>query len=191
MSKRSHVTTYEGTDIYVDEEGHFYATPPGCRKERDSASMFTIKLEIRDVIDRRRQKKRKDANHGVYIFDEKNGAVDMNAMYIGVRGKETNFGDAGHVFQVSGMKKTISKNIRVVPGYTSQEDIFELEAAHERMRTALEAYSQQLRKSTRLVRPGYFSKYGVSADRLIKDQEKMLKLIREAQGATITEDSNA
>lgn len=191
-TKRAHVTTYENTDIFVDEGGCFYATPPGCRKERRDYSIVELKHEIRKVIDKSRQRKRKDANHGVWIFDEAKGFVDVNAMYIGVRGKETDkFGDPGHVFQLSGVKKTISKDIRIVPGDTSQDDICALEEAHELMRAAQEAYRVQKIKSTKLIRVGYFSEYGVNANRLIEDQEKMLKQIRKAQEAVITEDSTA
>ena len=176
--QRTHVTNYEGTGIYVDENGRFYATPTGCRKERTSFRIGEIKSEIVKVVDRARQGKRQDANQGLYIFDERAGVVDVNAMYIGVRGKAGKFGDAGHVFQISGQKQTKDRDLRAVPPGVSQEDIFELEACHETLTAARTKYNTALAKSTKRLRLGHFYDYDMTAERLIKDQGEVVQKIR-------------
>jgi hypothetical protein len=188
--QRTHVTNYEGTDIYVDANGMFYATPPGCRKERSSYYIVEIREEITKVVDRARQNKRKDANYSVHIFDTRTGIVDVNAIYIGVRGKSSKFGDAGHVFQLNGLKTTRERDLRIVPSDVSQEEVFELEAAFEVMRATRKEYEQLLAKSTRRVNLGYFSNYDVTAERLIRDQDALLRKIRKAQQPSAIETSS-
>lgn len=189
---RVHVLTFEGTDIYVDEEGYFYATPPGCRKERNSASMYNIKNEIRKVVERARQKKRKDVNYPVAIFDEDKGHVDVNAKYVGVRGKDTDYLSAGHIIELNGRKKSLDnyRRVRVVPKGTSQDDILELEAAHELMRAAQADYKEKLAKATVSVKPSHISTYEPTAAYLIQAQEKGVKEFQKAYDPA-TEDSTA
>lgn len=184
-TKRAHVTNYEGTDIYVDDQGCFYATPPGCRKERSSGSMYNIKSDIRKIVERARQKKRKDVNYPVAIFDQANGHVDVNAKYVGVRGKSTDYLEAGHVIELNGNKRNTDsfKTLRVVPKCISQDTIFELEAAHELMRAAQEAYRIALNKATVGVKLAHVSTYEPTATQLIQDQEKATKKFQDAYTA--------
>jgi hypothetical protein len=183
--KRAHVTNYEGTDITVDEHGYFYATPPGCRKERREYSIGNLKTEIRKVIDRSRQKKRKDVNYPVAIFDQAKGHVDVNAKYVGVRGKASDYLEAGHVIELNGNKRNTDsfKTLRVVPKCISQDTITDLENAHELLRAAQEDYRIALNKATVGVKLAHVGTYEPTATQLIQDQEKATKKFQDAYTA--------